>query len=109
MIIVGWIIWGVLFYFASTWAWSIRVFTKRGQGEQVQFVTAVQTMFLWFIAILFLLFKWNKLHILWAAPISIFLAPIIIIGSIPVIRPISIFLTKIFVRLILVGLKHDSF
>lgn len=102
MIIVGWIIWGVLVCFALTWAWSARVYIKRGQGEPVQFTTATQTMFLWFTVILFPIFNWNKLHILWVAPISIFLAQILTIGDIPILSSIFKNLTKLFLKIILV-------
>jgi hypothetical protein len=102
MIIVGWIIWGLLVCVALTWTWGIRVYMKRGQGEPVQFTTATQTMFLWFIVILFSIFNWNKLHILWVVPISIFLAQLLIIGGIPILSSIFQNLTKLFLKIILV-------
>lgn len=101
--IISWLIWGILVWFAVSWAIGCRVYVKSGRG--IQWATASQTLFLCIISILFLIFDWNKLHILWIAPISILATGLIMIGKIPILRSLLLFITNLFMKLILIGVK----
>jgi hypothetical protein len=101
--IIGWIVWCIIIFLAISWAYSVRIYVKSGKG--VHWATATQTLFLWIISALFLIFNWNKLHILWVAPISFFLAQLLVIGGVPILTPIVLFATRAFLKLILFGIK----
>jgi hypothetical protein len=101
--IISWIVWGILAFFAITFAFGCRRSAKSGQG--FQWATGVQTLFFWIIAILFLVFGWNKLHILWITPVAFFLSQFLVLGGIPILSPIVLFATKIFFYIILIGVK----
>ena len=101
--IIGWIIWAVLAYYAVLFAFGCRRFAKSGQGFQL--ATGVLTFFFWVIAILFLIFRWNKLHILWVVPAAFFSAQFLVHGGIPILSPLVLFATRIFLFFILIGVK----
>lgn len=105
-LISGWIIWGILVFFALSFAFGCRTYMKRGQGFQM--ATGVQTFFFWIIAILFVLFGWNKLHILWLFPVAFFTAQFFSLRSIPLLSSVVLFFTRIFLSLILLGIKPAS-
>jgi hypothetical protein len=104
--IIGWVVWGIVAFLAVTFAWGCRSYAKSNQG--FQWATGVQTFFLWVIAILFIYFEWNKLHILWVAPISFFSAQLFAIGGIPILSPIILLATRLFLAVILVGIEKPS-
>jgi hypothetical protein len=60
------------------------------------------------IAILFLVFGWNKLHILWVAPVAHFAAQALVIGGIPILSPIVLFATRIFLFIVLIGVEKPN-
>lgn len=99
--IVGWIIWVFDAYLALAFAYGCRRYATRDVGFQL--ATGVQTLFWWVIAIVFLLTPWNKLHIIWLLPLGFFSAQLIALGSIPVISPIVLFVTRLF----LLGVKRS--
>ena len=72
--IIGWIVWGIVTFLAIalTRGWVCRSYSR--QGKAYRRATLVQTFVLWVIVILFLLFEWNKLHLIWIAPILFFSA-----------------------------------
>jgi len=104
--IIGWIIWGLLVFFAISWAFGCRTYAKSGQGFQL--ATGVQTFYFWIIAFLFLVFEWNKLHILWVTPIAFFTANLLVHGGIPILSPLALFATRIFLSIILIGVKKQN-
>ena len=103
---IGWISWGIIGFLALSFAWGCRSYVKAGHGFQQ--ATGVQTFFWWFIFILFLIFGWNKLHILWIAPIAFFSAQYLALGNIPILSSAVLFLTKIFFHIILVGIDKPA-
>jgi hypothetical protein len=105
-ILIGWIVWGIVAFLALSFAWGCRSYTKSGRG--FQWATGVVTFFWWLIAVLFLIFGWNKLHILWIAPISYFAAQILAIGGVPILSPITLFATRMFLGLILIGIDKPE-
>jgi DNA-directed RNA polymerase subunit RPC12/RpoP len=104
--IIGWVFWAILVFFAVSFAYGCRTYAKLGHG--FQWATAIQTFFCWLIAILFLVFGWNKLHILWVAPIAFFSAQFLVLG-VPILTPIVLFATKMFLAIILLGVRKPDF
>jgi len=104
--IAGWIVWALLAFLAIGWAIGARTYTKAGANFHM--ATAVQTFFFWAIAVTFLITDWNKLHILWAAPVSFFLAQLLVIGGIPILSQIVILLTTAFMAIILIGVRPPT-
>lgn len=91
-------------FLAISFAWGCRSYAKSRQG--FQWATAVQTFFWWIIAIIFLIFGLNKLHILWIAPIAFFSAQFLAFGSVPILSPIILSATRMFLSIILVGIEQ---
>jgi len=104
--IFGWIVWGIVAFLAVSFAWGCRSYAKAGQG--FQWATGVQTFFWWIIAIIFLIFKWNKLHILWVAPIAFFSAQFLVLGGVPILSPIILSATRMFLSIILIGIEKPE-
>ena len=105
-IIIGWIVWGIVAFLAISFACGCRSYSKSGQG--FQWTTGVQTFFWWVIAILFLIFEWNKLHMLWIAPILFFFAQLLVLGKVPLLSPIILFATRILFGIILIGVEKPE-
>jgi hypothetical protein len=72
-------------------------------GQPFQWATAVQTFFWWVIAVVFLFIPLNKLHILWLLPILLFSAQFLVLTGVPILMPVILFLTQVFMKLILFG------
>jgi hypothetical protein len=104
--IIGWVVWGIVAFLAISFARGCRSYAKSGQG--FQWASGVQTFFWWLIAIIFLIFEWNKLHILWIAPISFFSAQFLVLGSVPILSPIILFATRMFLGIILIGIEKTE-
>lgn len=104
--IIGWLIWSIIAFLAISFAFGCRTYAKT--GEAFQWTTGVQTFFFWLIAILFLIFDWNKLHILWVTPVAFFGAQFLVIGGVPILSPIVLFVTKLFLNIILIGIKQPN-
>ena len=102
--LIGWIVWGIVAFLAISFAWGCRSYAKAEKGFQWE--TGVTTFFWWVIAILFLIFEWNKLHMLWIAPISFFSAGLLI--RVPLLSAIILFATRIFLEIILIGFKRKG-
>lgn len=68
----------MLVFFAFSLTLGCWKYIKAGQGFQM--ATGVQAIFFWIIVVLFLVFGWNKIHILWIAPLAFFVAQILTIG-----------------------------
>lgn len=104
--IIGWIIWIILVFLVFSFAFGCRSYAKSGRG--FQWTTGTQTLFLLLITILFLKFDWNKLHILWIAPSTLFLAQLTISGGVPILSPLILFFTRMFLNVILIGIKKSN-
>lgn len=104
--IIGWTVWGIVAFLAVSFAWGCRSYSKSGQG--FQWATGVQTFFWWVIAILFLIFEWNKLHMLWIAPTLFFSAQLLVLGRVPLLSPIILFATRMFLGIILIGVEKPE-
>jgi hypothetical protein len=104
--IIGWIIWGIFASIAIVWTFGCRFYVKHGRG--IHHVTAMQTFSFWFIAVLFLLYDWNKFHLFWVAPVSFLVAQLLVSGGIPIVSCVAMLATKIFLGIILIGIdqKH---
>lgn len=104
--IIGWVIWILLVLLFFSLVLGCRNSAK--SGKNFQWATGTQALFLFLIAILFLIFDWKKLHILWIAPSGFFLAQILILGGIPILSPLLLFSTRMFLNLILLGIKKPN-
>ena len=103
--IIGWIIWSVTTLLAITGIVKCR---KTGRSENgFDGITGILTFSLWLISILFLVFDWNKLHILWTAPIVLLLIPYLMRKEIPIVSPTILTTTAIFLTIILAGIKAN--
>lgn len=102
--LLGWLVWTILAFFAISWAHGLRTYARAGQSFTN--ATAVQTLFLWALAILFLVSDHSKLHILWLAPASFFLGMFLALSGIPILTPLVLLITKAFVSLVLVGVRQ---
>jgi len=71
MIIIGWILWVLLAFIA--FSLSLGCWTYIKQGRRVQRATVMQAILFVLLAIIFIVFDWNKIHIVWAAPLIFFL------------------------------------
>jgi hypothetical protein len=101
--IIGWFTWLFDVYLALTFAYGCRKSAVAGVG--FQWATAVQTFFWWIIAIIFLITSWNKLHIIWIMPVGFISASFITLGNIPIISHIVLVVTRLFMSVILFGVK----
>lgn len=99
--IIGWIVWSVVAILAGAWAYGLRTFARTSQPFQM--ATAVQTLFLWIIALIFLLTDYSKLHILWVGPVSFLAASFLALSGVPLLSPLVILATRAFVEIVLVG------
>ena len=101
MKVAGWITWGIVTALALYFIFCIRM--SFVMGHPFTIAITVETFLLFISSILFLIFKWNKLHLLWILPV-IFLGTNLIL-TIPIISHILIFLTNIFMKIILIGTR----
>lgn len=79
MEIIGWIIWGVLIFLATSLTFGCWKYIKEGRGFQL--ATGIQALLFWIVAILFLTFGWNKVHIIWVTFLAFFIAQILVISG----------------------------
>lgn len=56
-----------------------------------------------------MVFGWNKLHILWVTPIAFFSAQFLVLGGVPILTRIVLFATKMFLAIILLGVRKPNF
>ncbi len=102
--VIGWIAWAVAAYLALTFAYGCRKYAAAGQG--FQWATGVQTFFWWVISVVFLVAPLNKLHIIWLLPVGFLSGSFIALGGIPILSPVVLLLTRMFLALVLVGVKR---
>jgi len=106
LIIIGWIGWLFCVYLAASFAWGCRSNAKHGMS--FHWATAIQTFFWWLIAIVFLLMPVNKLHILWLLPLAFYGARYLVLAGPPLLSRPVMFLTRLFMRLLLAGTGHTE-
>jgi hypothetical protein len=104
--LIGWTIWLIVVLLAVSFSLNCR--SKVKSGQDFQWATGVQALFLWIIAILFIFFEWNKLHILWITPISFFSAIVTVHGGVPILSPVILATTNVFLNIILIGIKKPD-
>lgn len=103
--IIGWAIWGIV-ALLSLWG----VFNNRNKiksGHNFNFATGMVIFFMWIIAVLFLVFDWNKIHILWLLTVMLFPIPFLVLEKIPLLSPFFIFTTEIFWSIALIGINIE--
>ncbi len=101
---IGWIIWLIVAFLAVSWAYGMRTYAKAGQPFQR--ATAVQTFFLSVISLVFLLTDYSKLHILWVGPVCFLGAIFLALSGIPILSPLVMLATRVFVEIVLVGVQR---
>jgi hypothetical protein len=100
---VGWLIWAAAAFFAFSLSFGCRRYAQAGQN--FSWMTAVQAFFFCVIAILFLVFAWNKLHILWIAPLAFLFGQFLVLNRIPIVSALVMFATGLFLRVVLAGVR----
>jgi len=104
--IIGWITWIILVLLSFSLVLGCRNSAK--SGKNFQWATGTQALFLFLIAILFLILDWKKLHILWIAPVAFFSAQFLVLGGTPILSPLALFFTRMFLNVVLVGIKKPN-
>jgi hypothetical protein len=104
--VLGWAAWAIVAILALSWGYGLRAYTRKGQS--VPIATAVQTLFLWIIALDFLLVGRSKLHILWIAPLCFVASFFLTMGRIPILTPVVLWFMGLFVEIVLLGLKRPT-
>ena len=104
--VLGWFAWCFSSYMAISNFIGCRMYVN--SGRSFTWATAIQTLFWWVIAIVFLFASINKLHILWLIPVSFFSAQFLSLSNIPIISPFVLFVTKLFMNLVLIGCKKEA-
>ncbi len=77
----------------------------RAKERGVDAAAGTTIFFFLLTAILFLAFGWNKLHMIWVLPVALFTIPFLVAKKIPIASPIALSATRIFQKMILVGIK----
>jgi len=104
MIYVEWIVYLLFVGVTIGWIKSLR------DTIDVSYTTIFNTLFLMVLCILFLIFDWNKLHLIWIFPVTVFIAPLIwlFLFNSP-FRIIIIFFADPFFRLCKIGVKEQHY
>lgn len=104
--IIGWLIWVVVLIWAVLWTigWRIAAVSQKPMQKS----TGVFIFFLWVIDVLFFIFDWNKLHILWAIPVSFVFSMFVVLPGIPIISTIVLFLSGLFLAIVCVGWSKNN-
>jgi hypothetical protein len=105
--ILDWTVWAVVAIFAISWAHSLRRYAKK--GWPVPTALAVETLFLWVIAVSFSFIHYSKLHMLWLVAISWPISYYLILGRrVPIASPLVLWFTGLFVKIALIGVKRPQ-
>ena len=105
--VLGWILWSIDAALALSWAFDLRTYTTK-RGQPVPIAMAVQAFFLWVIAVASLLIGYSNLHILWLAPTCFVASFFLTMGRIPILTPVVMWFTGLFVEIVLLGLKRPN-
>ena len=95
-----WIVWVVLAYFALMYPFSIR--SDLRHGKIIHPATLLQSLLAWVALVLFVIYPWNKLHILWVMP-AIFLVSFITTSRIPILSRIALFFSYFYAGVVCLG------
>lgn len=99
--IIGWTAWLFTAFLALSLTWGCRTANRKGLGFQQ--ATAVQTLFWWVVALIFLFTPLNKLHILWLLPVLFCLASFLTMTQVPFLSKATLLLTHLFMAVVLIG------
>ncbi len=101
--VIGWVAWAVAAYLAITFAIGCRSYAATGRG--FQWATAIQTFFWWLISAVFLVTDLSKLHIMWLLPLAFFSGQFLALSRVPLLSPMVFLATRVFMALILLGIR----
>ncbi len=117
--IIGWTAWGIVVLVAGLLSYGCRSHVKHRQYFNLG--AGVQMLCFWVIVILFLIFEWNKLHLLWIAPLSflvtsLFFSYLLAFAKLPMPLILILFgllspilmATRIFLGILLIGIEKPS-
>jgi len=105
--VLGWIIWIIIFLLALSWTFGVRKYVSKGSG--IPHATAVQLFFLWAIALVFRFFSFNKLHILWVAPLCFFASIYLTLARhVPIVTPVVLWFAGLCMEIALMGVKRPK-
>ncbi len=97
--ILGWVAWAFCVFLALSFVTGLRKYTRL--AAPIDWITIVQALFWWIIAILFLFAPLSKLHIIWLLPLAFFAARFVVL--LPIIRIIVLLAAGIFMKAALLG------
>jgi hypothetical protein len=105
--VLGWIIWTIIFLLALSWTFGVRKYVSKGSA--IPHVTVVQLFFLWAIALVFRFFSFNKLHILWVAPICFFTSIYLTLARrVPIVTPVVLWFAGLCMEIAVAGVKGSK-
>jgi hypothetical protein len=105
--VIGWLAWAAVACLAVSFVLGCRKYAAAGVG--FPYANAIPTFFFSLITIAFLLSDANKLHILWIAPLSFFLATWLgLLTAMPFVGPLIRGATNLFMRVVLIGVKQPE-
>lgn len=104
--LIGWIIWGILTLLGI---WGIFINRRHVKsGGDFNFPGGMTIFFGWIVIFSFLVFDWNKLHLIWTFPITLLSVPFLVTQKIPFVSRVFILLTKAFWTMALLGVPLSS-
>lgn len=93
--VLGWSAWCIITIVALGWVVGCRDYIRKGTANSL---TLMQAMFLCIVPVAFLLGGWNKLHILWVAPVAV--TSVYLLACIPGLNRLLAFMTFVFAAII---------
>lgn len=104
--IIGWIIWSICAVVTLGGIVTLRMRVRQGISHQwgtfvFSFLFAVMTVFFFF-------FEASKIHIVWILPLIFFGSSFVVLSGIPILAPFILFLTRMFLNMILLGVHPIS-
>lgn len=104
--VAGWIAWLLSAYLGLTWVYGCRTYARAGRS--FHWATAMQAFFFSATAVVFLIGPFSKLHLIWVLPALFFTSQLLAVSHIPFVGGLLRFLTGVFMRLALVGVRPPA-
>lgn len=103
--VAGWIAWLLSAYLGLTWVYGCRTYARAGRS--FHWATVMQAFFFSATAVVFLIGPLSKLHLIWVLP-ALFTSQLLAVSHIPFVGGLLRFLTGVFMRLALVGVRPPA-
>lgn len=106
LLVAGWLLWAFNVFIACSFVIGCRKTAAAGRGFTTS--TAVQTFLFTLNAVLFVCVPISKLHILWSLPTAFLAGMFLGIGAIPLLSPIAVVMTNVFMSVALMGVRLNE-